>query len=85
MSDPLFLFLDEFADRPLDQLADLITELVAQGCGIITKPEPSLHSPATAVWEIECLGVYATGFDRLHAARNWRKVAFSTAYPEVAA
>ena len=82
--EPLAAFLDRYRDADLHTLADAIAALVVEGGGAVITPEPGLHSPATADWEIECLGIYAKGFDRLNAARNWRKVALSCLYPEAA-
>lgn len=88
MQNALTYFLSEYRGQPLNVVQAALTELIAEGGGIVTKPlaDPEKHiRPATADYEIEALGVYARGHSMCHAVHNWMKVAEKVANPQEAA
>lgn len=74
-------FLDNYATQPPQIQGQALSQIILHGGGTIIKPTNASTSgrPATHTWEIECLGVYARGFDQPEAIRNWFKVAKAVA------
>lgn len=84
IKDPLTLFIDMHADTKLDELVRAIRECCNMGMGTFVPPQDHAHTPATHLFEIDFLGIHATGFGEFEAARNWRKAAKATQHSEAA-
>ncbi|KAB6714306.1 hypothetical protein [Roseobacter sp. TSBP12] len=84
MKDPLTLFTALHRDTKLDALVRVIRQYCDMGMGTFVPPQDHAHAPATHLFEIEFLGIHATGFGEYEAARNWRKAAMATQRSEAA-
>ncbi|ATG47619.1 hypothetical protein CEW89_08550 [Celeribacter ethanolicus] len=85
IADPLTLFVGMWMDAPLDKLSEAIRACCDEGMGNVNTPPAGQNRTGTHLFEIDFLGVNATGFTEIEAAKNWRTAAISVASAKEAA